>query len=139
MPFEYKIRTRYAETAQDGIIHHSSFVSYLEEARIAYLQKLGFDINELEKKNLISPITDLSIKYIRPLYSLEDIVLQIWIESFSKVRFTFHYKILKKEVLCATASTSGCLINELFKPIPLPTDLLETFNKEKSRTSSCLI
>ncbi|MES2200158.1 MAG: thioesterase family protein [Chlamydiota bacterium] len=132
MPFEYNIRTRYSETAQDGIIHHSSFVTYLEEARIAYLQKLGCDVNDLEKKGFFCPVIDLSIKYIKPLQSLEDLTLQVWVESFSKVRFTLSYKILKGKDLCATASTSGCLLNNLFKPIALPLDLLETLNKESS-------
>lgn len=139
MLFEHKIHTRYVETAQDGIIHHSSFIIYLEEARIAYLQKLGFDINDLEKKKFLYPITDLSIKYIKPLYSLEDITLQVFLESFSKARFTFHYKILRQEALCATASTTECILNELFKPSPLPSDLIEIFTKEKSRISSCRI
>lgn len=131
MPFEYIIRTRYSETAQDGIIHHSSFVIYLEEARIAYLQRLGFDINELEKNKILCPITELTVKYIKPLFSLEDIILQVWVESFSKARFTLNYKILKQGMLCATASTTECFLNASFKPTPLPQDFLDILRREK--------
>lgn len=133
MPFEYKIRTRYAETGQDGIIHHSSFVIYLEEARIAYLQKIGYDINELERKKILCPIIDLSVKYIKPLHSLEDIIVQVWIESFSKMRFELCYQILKEGVISAKASTSECFLDENFKPIPLTADFLETLKKCQTR------
>lgn len=126
MPFEYKIRTRYAETGQDGIIHHSSFVLYLEEARIAYLEKLGYNINELEKTKICCPIISLSINYIKPLHSLEDITIQVWVESFSKVRFELSYQVLHKQIIAAKASTTSCFVNEFFKPTPLFTDFLET-------------
>lgn len=133
MTFRYQIRTRYAETGQDGIIHHSSYVVYLEAARIEFMQKeLEFDLNVLEKSKIYCPVVDLSIKYLKPLYSLEDIDVEVALDAFSKVRFSMQYKIFRKGVQVTEATTSHCFSNEAFKPIAIPKDLTKRFQEIKS-------
>jgi acyl-CoA thioester hydrolase len=124
MVFEYLIRTRYSETGQDGIIHHSSYAVYLEVARIECLRTLGCDINELEKKQLLCPVIDLSLQYLKPIRSLEDIVVQVAVSSFSKIRFCLAYRILRETTLMATARVSHCFLNESFKPIPISDEII---------------
>jgi len=46
---ETKITPRYAETDQMGLIHHSAYVVYLEQARIEYLESIGLAYHELEQ------------------------------------------------------------------------------------------
>lgn len=129
MTFRYPTRTRYSETAQDGIIHHPSYVIYFEIARIEFMRSLGCNINELEKQKILCPVVDLAVKYHKPLYSSEDIEIQVSIDSFTKVRFTLKYVILKDNVQVTTGTTSHCFINEAFKPIPIPQNLLHSFEK----------
>lgn len=130
MPFEYAIRTRYSETGQDGIIHHSAFVIYLEVARIEFFRTIGCDINALEKKKIFCPVVDLSLKYLKPLYSLEDIAVQVSVGDFSKVRFSLNYSILREKTCVATGVVSHCFLNESFKPIPIPKEIVDQFRKE---------
>lgn len=129
MTFKHPIRTRYSETGQDGIIHHSSFVIYLEVARVEFFKELGCDINELEKNKMFCPVLNLSIKYLKPLYSLEDIVVQISVESFSKVRYSLKYHILREETCVAIGTVSHCFLNASFKPIPIPQAILDQFTE----------
>jgi acyl-CoA thioester hydrolase len=129
MSFQHTIRTRYVETGQDGIIHHSSFVVYLEVARIEFFKSMGCDINFLEQKKIFCPVIDLSVQYLKPLRSLEDIIVSVSVGSYSKVRFSLNYEILKDRVKVATATVSHCILNEMFKPIPLPEDFLVHFKK----------
>jgi len=127
MTFQHNIRTRYVETGQDGIIHHSSFVVYLEVARIEFFKSIGCDINRLEQKKIFCPVIDLTVQYLKPLRSLEDIVVSISVGSYSKVRFSLNYEVLKDGVKVATATVSHCILNEMFKPIPLPEEFLISF------------
>ncbi len=124
------ILTRYSETAQDGIIHHSSYVIYLEVARIEFFKGIGCDINALEKRKIFCPVVDLSLKFIKPLYSLEKIEVAIEIESSSKVRFSLKYQILRDNECVASATSSHCFVNEHFKPIAIPQ---EYFNQLTTR------
>lgn len=129
--FKVGMRTRYSETGQDGIIHHSSYVIYLEEARVEFFKSIGCDINAFEKQKIFCPVVDLVVKYHKPLLSLEEIVVQVSVQSFSKVRFVLEYQILREESCVATGTTSHCFTNELFKPIPIPLELLQAFEKNR--------
>ncbi len=124
MRFTYPLKTRYSETAQDGIVHHSSFVVYLEVARCAFFEKIGCDINKLEKKGIFSPVVNLSVEYKKPLYSLEEIEVTIFVEKVSKVRFHLGYQVFRKNVLVAKATSTHCFVDSSFKPIPLFKEIL---------------
>lgn len=124
MSFKYPIRTRYSETGQDGIIHHSSYVVYLEVARIEFFKTLGLDINDLEREKMFCPVIDLSLKYLKPLHSLEDIEVEVSVGEFSRVIFNLNYRILKGETCIATGVVSHCFLNGSFKPIPIPSPFL---------------
>ena len=123
MTYSHFLTTRYSDTAQDGIIHHSSYIIYLEEARITFLRSFGIDINEFEKNKIISPVIDLSIKYLKPVMSSENITVVVSITSFTKVRFHLKYLIYSNGIITTEAQSSHCFLNELFKPIALPQKL----------------
>lgn len=127
MIFSWPIRTRYSETGQDGIIHHSSYVVYLEVARLEFFRSIGCDINALEKEKIFCPVVDLFLKYQKPLHSLEDILVFVKVERFSKVRFALGYQILRKDEVVAVAATTHCFVNESFKPIAIPDTVLARF------------
>jgi acyl-CoA thioester hydrolase len=126
MTFQHTIQTRYSETAQDGIIHHPSYAIYLEDARIAFFHHLGHPINDLEKEGFLCPVVDLFIKYLKPLHSSETIKIIVSLEIVSKVRFSFHYQILRNDTLIALAKTSHCFTNQDMKPLPIPKKILKT-------------
>jgi acyl-CoA thioester hydrolase len=134
LPFEYKIRTRYSETGQDGVIHHSAFVVYLEEARIEYMKSLGFDINELEQKRIFCPVVELQLKYLKPLHSYEEITIGMGLGEWSKVRFSLTYRVFREGIPVAHGTSSHCFVNAAFKPVALPNELMEQFKKQDSAT-----
>ena len=140
MTFQYPIQTRYAETGQDGIIHHSSYVLYLEEARIEFFKSLGCYINRLEQEKIFCPVVDLNIQYLKPLHSLEKILVEVKIEKLSRVRLCLNYRILKDNICMAKGSTSHCFVNAFFKPIAIAQDfflVLEAYkSQEKTLTSN---
>ena len=127
--FKQPIRTRYSETAQDRIVHHTSYVVYLEVARLAFFKSIGVDIKALEKNSIYCPVIDLSVKYLKTLESLEDIEVHVTVGPSSKVRFSLDYQILHEEKCAATATTTHCFVNEAFKPIPIPKEIASAFNE----------
>ena len=51
--FSLKIKVRYCETDQMGLVHHGSYVNYFEEARISWISNLGLSYSEMEKSGII--------------------------------------------------------------------------------------
>ena len=46
----YRRKAQYHETDQMGIIHHSNYVKWMEEARIDFMKEMGFGYGEVEKR-----------------------------------------------------------------------------------------
>ncbi len=115
------LTTRYSETGQDGIIHHSSFVVYLEVARVDFFQNLiGINISELEQQGTFCPVVELSIKYLKTVLFLDHLLIQTSLQNLSKVRFSLQYKVMRGDELVATATSSHCFLNSHFKPKRIP-------------------
>ena len=64
----YQHTVQYYETDKMGIVHHSNYIRWMEEARVAYLAQLGWNIEMLEAMGAISPVTGLkpTISRTRP-------------------------------------------------------------------------
>ncbi len=63
---ETKIRVRYAETDQMGVVYHSNYFPYFESARAESIRDLGFTYADMEKMGIIMPVVDVHCKYLRP-------------------------------------------------------------------------
>lgn len=53
----------YYETDQIGIIHHSNYIRWLEESRVALLDYLGFSYKKIEELGLIIPVLEVTCQY----------------------------------------------------------------------------
>ena len=47
-----EIMVRYQETDQMGIVHHSNYIRWMEEARIDFLSQIGWDFDKLEEMGI---------------------------------------------------------------------------------------
>ena len=53
--FEHKIRVRYKDTDQMGIMHHSNYIVFYEMARTEWLRDMGLTYAEIERRGIMSP------------------------------------------------------------------------------------
>ncbi|MCH5689232.1 acyl-CoA thioesterase [Niabella sp. W65] len=63
---ETKIRVRYAETDQMGVVYHGHYFQYFEVARAECIRHLGFTYADMEKAGIIMPVVEVNCKYLRP-------------------------------------------------------------------------
>jgi len=102
MEFKYKIR--YAETDQMGIVHHSNYLLYLEQARIEWLEKKGINYSQLEKDGIMLPVYNININYKKPIGFGDTVKVKVKFGETSLVRITFEYELFNsKEDLVVTA------------------------------------
>ncbi|MFY7842812.1 MAG: acyl-CoA thioesterase [Rhabdochlamydiaceae bacterium] len=114
------IKTRYVETGQDGIIHHSSFVIYLEEARVDFFQSMGVCINALEAEGVFCPVVHLSLDYLKTVKFSDVLIVKTSLKSFEAVKFYLDYQIFREQEAVCRAYSKHCFLNKAFKPIPIP-------------------
>ena len=104
--------TRYAETDQMGVIHHGTYATYFELARIEWLRYLGLSYAKLEKQGILLPVLLLSIEFKHPLYFEDQIQIEICLDSDPTSIIDFSYQIFNQDkVLCTTAKTRLAFVN----------------------------
>lgn len=63
---ETRIRVRYSETDQMGVVYHSNYFPYFESARAESIRQLGLTYADMEKMGIIMPVIDVHCRYLRP-------------------------------------------------------------------------
>ncbi|NOY37630.1 MAG: acyl-CoA thioesterase [Chlorobi bacterium] len=122
-----QIRVRYGETDRMGVVHHSAYVLYFEEARTAMLRDEGISYKELEDSGIILPIYEIHIQYKHPAYYDDILTIETTLEGISGVRIAFSYKVTDGSgTLLATAQTTLIFTDsQRFKPVRPPESVLQ--------------
>ena len=124
--FSIKIKVRYCETDQMGLVHHGSYINYFEEARISWISNLGFYYSEMEKLGIILPVSKLNVSYLRPAYFDDDLVVNVELAKLPTSRLIFNYTIKNKDEVVVTGATVLAFLNkETKKPVRCPDYMLE--------------
>ena len=127
--FSIKIKVRYCETDQMGLVHHGSYINYFEEARISWISNLGFSYSEMEKSGIILPVSKLNVSYLRPAYFDDDLVVNVDLAEMPTSRLIFNYTIKNKDEVVVTGTTVLAFLNkETKRPVRCPDYMLEKVN-----------
>lgn len=137
MEFEYKRRINYYETDKMGIVHHSNYIRFLEEARCIWLEKLGMSMEVLEKNGITIPTLEVNCKYKYHVTSGDIINIKLIITEFNGVRMTVKYEVTEEITgnIVIEAYTKHCFTNQELKPINLKKYNSNYYNLFKSLTT----
>jgi len=106
MIFRHKIQVRYVESDQMGVVHHSNYPIYFEEARTHWFKKFNINYDQVEKQGLMLPVYDLQIKYHAPAYYGDTLLVEVTLSELHPVKVKFNYRILNQhEKVITTGST----------------------------------
>ena len=124
--FSIKIKVRYCETDQMGLVHHGSYINYFEEARISWISNLGLSYNEMEKSGIILPVSKLNVSYLRPAYFDDDLEVNVELAELPTSRLIFNYTIKNKDEVVVKGTTVLAFLNKESKnPVRCPDYMLE--------------
>jgi acyl-CoA thioester hydrolase len=91
--FEYPVTVHPHHTDYAGIVWHGTYVRWMEEARVAYLQKLGLTFADWVKAGVDLPVVDLSLKYQRSLTLGDEALVKASLAPKVGVRIVWQYDI----------------------------------------------
>ncbi|HHG73739.1 MAG TPA: acyl-CoA thioesterase [Persephonella sp.] len=126
----YKRKVQFYETDAQGVVHHSNYPRYFEEARGCYLEKIGYPYERVrEDLNTDIVLIELQINYKKPLYFGDDFEIKFGISDMDKFFFSFEYTVLKNSSTIATGKTKhACLNRNTGKIISIPDILRSKLN-----------
>ncbi len=117
----YQRRAHYYETDQMGIVHHSNYIRWMEEARLDFLEQLGWGYEKLESGGLLVPVIAVSCRYKSPVRFGETVCISVAISSYQGTRLSLDYLITDQPTghLRATGRSEHCFCNRDGRPIRL--------------------
>lgn len=102
----YTRRVQYYETDMMGVTHHANYIHWMEEARIDFMDQLGFPYARMESEGVLSPVRSVACTYKRPSTFGDSIGVHVSVESFDGVVLTIRYEMRnqRNELVCEARS-----------------------------------
>lgn len=123
---EIKLRVRYAETDRMGYVYYGNYATYFEVARVEALRQLGISYRSLEDEGILLPVLNYSVRYRRPAYYDDELLIRTVITELPQARIKFEYEVLNSaaEVITTAATTLVFIDKQTGKPCPAPEKIL---------------
>ncbi len=105
--FLYRRKAQYHETDQMGIIHHSNYVKWMEEARVAFLDYVGLGYGKVERLGIVSPVVGITLGYKRQVQFGDEVEIRVEVQKYNGVVMEFRYEFynLTKGEVCTNATS----------------------------------
>ncbi|EDK32559.1 acyl-CoA thioesterase [Clostridium kluyveri] len=131
---ETKVIVRYVETDKMGIVHHSNYYIYFEEARTQFIKNIGISYSKIEENGIMFPLIESNCRYIQGAKYEDELIIKTWIKELTPVKAKFNYSVIRendqKEI--AKGSTLHTFVDNNFKIINLKKKHTELFKKLQS-------
>ena len=121
MDFVYERTINYYETDKMGIVHHSNYIRFLEEARCYYLRDANMPFEKFEEQGITIPVLEVKCKYKQHVTFADTISIKVFVKEFNGVRLTIGYDVKDKKNgdTVIIAETKHCFTNSNMRPISL--------------------
>jgi acyl-CoA thioester hydrolase len=133
--FSHPVRVRFAETDAQGIAHHASYVVWLEEARVAYLDAYAGGYKHIREQGIEALTTGVHLEY-RLAVGFHD-VLRIWTRcvDIRGARFRYEYRVVRSDETIVDAYTTHAIVDrETHRPKRVPAWFVEAVRSAERAT-----
>lgn len=117
--YKYERKINYYETDKMGVVHHSNYIRFLEEARTRWLEQLDISMENIEDLGFTIPTLEVYCKYKSHVTSGDTIIIEPKISEYNGVRMKVDYKVInkdtKKEII--QAYTKHCFTSINLRPV----------------------
>ncbi|RZJ72625.1 MAG: acyl-CoA thioesterase [Flavobacterium sp.] len=129
---EFKVRVRYAETDQMGVVYHGNYAQYFEMGRVEWLRALGLSYSFMEKNGVMLPVVSLTLNYKKPARYDDLITVKTIFKKQESVKIEFDYEIRnEKDELLTTGNSVLVFVDmKTGRPVAPPDYVLEALAKD---------
>jgi acyl-CoA thioester hydrolase len=118
----FRVRVRYAETDQMGVVYYANYFVWFEVGRTELLRSLGGTYKDLEAEGIFLPVIDASCHYAQAGRYDDELEIQTQGILLSPIRVQFDYAVVRlaDRVILATGRTVHAALNQRGRPCRLP-------------------
>ncbi|QYJ68308.1 acyl-CoA thioesterase [Flavobacterium litorale] len=90
---QFKVRVRYAETDQMGVVYHGNYAQYFEMGRVEWLRNLGLSYRFMEQNGVMLPVVSLTLNFKKPARYDDLLTIKTIFKKQESVKIEFDYEI----------------------------------------------
>jgi acyl-CoA thioester hydrolase len=127
---EARIRVRYAETDQMGVVYHSNHFIWFEVGRVELLRQLGFSYKDMERADdCFIAVVEARCRYKAPVHYDDEVVVRTRLTHVREKVIRFGYELRRAETdeLLAEGETTHIVADSTMKPRTLPEKYIKAF------------
>jgi len=130
--YESKVKVRYVETDQMGVVHHSNYAQYYELARTECFEACsGMSYQSMENDGVMLPILEFQSKFLKPALYNQILTIKSIVKKLPTVRLIVDYEVYNEaDELINTGQTTLVFVN---KDTRRPCQPPENFMKQVSQ------
>lgn len=95
--YEFKVRVRYSETDQMGVVYHGNYAQYFEMGRVEWLRNIGISYKWMEENGVMLPVVSLSMNYKKPARYDDLLRVKTIFKSQTSAKIEFDYEIYNEQ------------------------------------------
>ena len=133
MEYTYEHKVQYYETDQMGIVHHSNYIRWFEEARTEAMDNIGFGYAKMEEAGVMSPVLSVECEYKTMTRFGETAIINLEVKKYNGIRMEIEYTVRDRETndIRCIGKTSHCFLNKTGKIVSLKRDYPAMHDKVK--------
>lgn len=137
MNFIFERKINYYETDRMGVVHHSNYIRFLEEARCEMLAAYNMPYSAFEQQGVMIPVLGVNCDYKSHVTFDDVITIQPFVKQFNGVRLTMGYDVMNKNtgILVLVGETKHCFTDTNLKPIRLQKQIPDFYDNFKKLES----
>src|SRR5580658_1288032 len=94
-PIETRLRVRYAETDQMGVVYHANYLVWMEVGRVEYWRAAGMRYRDMERDDgILLAVAELSCRYLAPAYYDEEVIVRTKVGEVNPRLIRFEYELV---------------------------------------------
>ncbi|MES2780903.1 MAG: thioesterase family protein [Bacteroidota bacterium] len=130
MMTETKIRVRYGETDQMGVVYHGNYALYFEESRTAALRQIDITYKSLEEEGVMMPVVSLNTEFKRPAKYDDLLTIRTTMRDLPTAKIVLEYEVLNEagQLLATGSSTLVFVDMKTNRPTRCPEHLYQKFS-----------
>ena len=129
---ETRVRVRYAETDQMGVVYHANHFVWFEIGRVEMLRQLGFSYRDMEQNDgCYIAVADARCRYKAPAHYDEEIIVRTHLKNVRESVIHFGYELVRAQdgMVLAEGETTHVVTNAEMKRAVLPEKYMTVFRE----------
>jgi acyl-CoA thioester hydrolase len=126
---ETRVRVRYAETDQMGVVYHSNYLIWFEVGRVEFIRQLGLNYKQMEEEGCGIAVVDVHVRYKAPARYDDELMIETRLLAARGAVVKFGYRILRitDGLLLCEGETMHVVVGVDMKKRSLPPKYAERF------------